>query len=70
MNVNQIVNMVLKIFLRKGVNWGIKKGTDVLARRGASGAGTGPGAAAQSAQARELAKRARKAAAITRRLGR
>lgn len=70
MNLNQIVDMVLKIFIRKGVNWGINKGTQVMTKRGAPGGSIGPGDAAQSAQAREIAKRARKAAAITRRMGR
>jgi hypothetical protein len=70
MNLNQIVNMVMRLFLRKGVNWGINKGTQMMAKRGKS-AGSGQMADhAQGAQARETAKRARKAAAITRRLGR
>jgi hypothetical protein len=69
MNLNQIINMVLRVFVRKGVNWGINKGTRMVASR--SKPGTGPAVDhGQSAQARELAKRARKAAAITRRIGR
>lgn len=68
MNLNQIINMVTRIFIRKGVNWGINKGTQVLARRGKGAAG--PVDATHANHARDAAKRARKAAAITRRIGR
>jgi hypothetical protein len=81
MTLNQIWNMVLRIFIRKGVNWGINKGMRHMpsAGRKAAGAGTrqgtqpgggSPADGAQAHQARELAKRARKAARLTRRTGR
>ncbi|WP_103333398.1 hypothetical protein [Pseudotabrizicola formosa] len=70
MNVNQIINMVMRIFVRKGVNWGITKGTKVVAKRGKPAAPVTPAQASQSTLARETAKRARKAAAVTRRIGR
>jgi hypothetical protein len=77
MTLNQIWNMVLRIFIRKGVNWGINKGMGHMSSAGrkAAGAGArqggaGPANAAQAHQARELAKRARKAARLTRRVGR
>lgn len=66
MNVNQIVNMVMRIFVRKGVNWGINKGTGMLAKRTPAK----PGGASHAASARDVAKRARQAAKITRRMGR
>jgi hypothetical protein len=66
MNLNQIVNMVMRIFVRKGVNWGINKGVDAVAQR-SPGKPVGP---SQSAGVRDVAKRARQAAKITRRLGR
>ena len=70
MNLNQIVNMVMRMFVRKGLNWGINKGTRMVAKHSKPSA-SGPVADhAQASQARETAKRARKAAAITRRVGR
>ena len=70
MNLNQIINMVTRIFIRKGVNWGINKGTQVLARRGKPAASAAPVDPTHANHARDAAKRARKAAAITRRIGR
>lgn len=70
MNLNQLWNMVLRIFIRKGVNWGINKGMRHMSR-GAKGAGhSGAAGHAQNQQARDMAKRARKAAQLTRRIGR
>ena len=70
MNVNQIMNMILRIFIRKGVNWGNNKGIDVAARRGKP-AGTMTQADHKTAQqTREMAKRARKLARISGRIGR
>lgn len=66
MNVNQIINMVMRIFVRKGVNWGINKGATMVAKRSPAK----PGGVDQSTQARAIAKRARQAARITRRMGR
>ena len=66
MNVNQIVNMILRIFARKGFSMGINKTTSYLARRSPAK----PSTPVQSATARDLAKRARQAAKITRRMGR
>lgn len=70
MNLNQIINMVTRIFLRKGVNWGINKGTQMVSRRGKTTVAPTQADAHHSTQAREAAKRARKAAAVTRRIGR
>jgi hypothetical protein len=68
MNLNQIINMVTRIFVRKGVNWGINKGTQMVARRGKPAAPLAD--VTHANHARDAAKRARKAAAITRRIGR
>lgn len=70
MNLNQILNMIVRIFVRKGVNWGINKGVDFAARRGKPTA-TLSKADHQTAQhTRDMAKRARKLARITGRIGR
>ncbi len=70
MNLNQIINMVTRIFLRKGVNWGINKGTQVMSKRSKTTAAPPQVHAHHASQARDAAKRARKAAAVTRRIGR
>ncbi|MFP1643405.1 hypothetical protein [Pontitalea aquivivens] len=75
MNLNQIVNMVIKAVTRRLVNWGVNKGMDLATRRGTGGTGDpaaqGKATPAQQRQAnaaREAARRARQAARITRRL--
>lgn len=70
MTLNQLWNMVLRIFIRKGVNWGINKGMHHISRAGKGKSVDTPANQAQAHQARELAKRARKAARLTRRIGR
>lgn len=70
MDLNRLLNMVLRIFIRKGVNWGVNKGIDYAARRGKSPGQMSARDHASAKQVRDLAKRARKAARITRRLGR
>ena len=70
MTLNQIISMVMRIFIRKGVNWGINKGTEMVVRRGKTPAEVTPADQAQARKARDLAKRARKAAQVTRRTGR
>ncbi|MDO5606514.1 MAG: hypothetical protein Q4G25_15270 [Paracoccus sp. (in: a-proteobacteria)] len=76
MNLNQIINMVIRQLTRRAVNFGINKGMSTLAGRGkAAGPGTKTAApdsgAAKAGQAdREMVKRARQSARITRRLGR
>jgi len=66
MNLNQIMTMVMRLFVRKGVNWGINKGAAIVAKRNPAK----PGGVDQSTAARDIAKRARQAAKITRRIGR
>lgn len=65
MDLKQIFDLVLRTFIRRGVNWGVNKGIEQVSRK--MGTAKGPD---QSHQARDLAKRARKAAQISRRLGR
>lgn len=66
MNLNQLVNMVINTVVRRLVSLGINRGVDHVSRKGeAKGVDHG-----QSRAARDLAKRARQAAKITRRLGR
>lgn len=62
--MDRIINMIINQVIRRVVNIGVNKGIKHLAK------GTGPADKAQSAGARDLAKRARQAARITRRLGR
>lgn len=70
MNLDQILSMIGRIFLRKAVNWGIRKGVDTVSRRSGGTAASPPPSPAASQAARDAAKRARKAAQIARRLGR
>lgn len=73
MNLDQLMTMISRLFLRKAVNTAMTKGID-MATRGAAGKGGGrpttPADAEQARKAREIAKRARQAARLTRRLGR
>lgn len=70
MDLNRALDRILRLFMRMGMNWGLKKGIDQVARRGKSPGQMSPADHAQARQARDLAKRARKAARVTRRLGR
>lgn len=70
MTLNQILNMVTRIVMRRAVNWGVTKATGLLTRKTPAAAPTlhdadNPVAAAQS---REAVKRARQAARLTRRM--
>ncbi|OYX44260.1 MAG: hypothetical protein B7Z02_05750 [Rhodobacterales bacterium 32-67-9] len=70
MKLNQIVDMIVRTVMRRVINLGINKGIDYASRRGQQKPGAGGGDHSQSRDARALAKRARQAAKITRRLGR
>jgi len=70
MNLNSIINKIVNMFVRKAVNHGIDKGIGYAARKGKSEAQMTPMERTQAQKGREMAKRARKAASITRRLGR
>ncbi len=70
MDLNRIINMIVNIFVRKGVNWGVNKTIDLAARRGKSPAEMTQADHQQANHARDMVKRARKAARLTRRIGR
>lgn len=68
-----IMNMLTRMLMQRATRWGIRKGTDALAKRtaGKTAAGKMTPAAREQAKTMRLAtKRARQAAQITRRLGR
>jgi hypothetical protein len=69
MDLNRIFSMALRMLVRRLLSMAIGKGVQMASRTGAS-APASPEDAAQQAQARDLARRARKAARLTRRLGR
>ena len=66
MNASRLINMVLRIFMRKAVN----KGIDMAANRGKSPAEMTPEEREQAQQAKQTAKKARKLARLARRIGR
>jgi hypothetical protein len=70
MNFDSIVNMIVRTFTRKAVNWGINKGINTVAGKGKPPAEMTPAEREMAAKARQSAKMARKAARITRNIGR
>lgn len=72
MNMQQIMNMLTRMIMRRGLNWGINEATRQMSKPGTRhpGGKATPAAQQQGRGAREAAKRARQAAQITRRLGR
>jgi hypothetical protein len=69
MDFGRIVTMIVNTLLRRAVNAGVNKGISHFAK----GKGDGPATAddkAQAAKGRDMAKRARQAARITRKIGR
>jgi len=82
MNLNKIVSMVMNTLMRKAVNKGVNAGMGYLSKRGTKPASTAAktpvsdgktaaqAKATQSKAGRDMAKRARQAAQVTRRLGR
>lgn len=64
--LHQLLNMAMKIFMRRGINAGI----DMLARRGKPPQEMTPAERDQAARARDLSKRARQMTRLGRRLGR
>jgi hypothetical protein len=69
MDLNRIFSMALRMVVRRLLTMAIGKGVQLANRTGTS-APSSPADAAQQAEARDLARRARKAARLTRRLGR
>lgn len=66
MQVNRIINMLLRIFIRKAVN----KGIDMAARRGKSPVDMTNEERTQAQKAKQTAGKAQKLARLARRLGR
>lgn len=66
-----IVGMLSRMLFRRAANWGVRRGSDALARRGAGTAAAGkmtPAAKKQAQDHRKNVKRARMAAKVARRL--
>lgn len=69
MNLNGLINMVMRLFARKAVR-AMTRGTTGRAPKAQTPRGGAAGGGAAASTQREAAKRARQAAKITRRLGR
>ncbi|MBD3787607.1 MAG: hypothetical protein IE922_11695 [Sphingomonadales bacterium] len=63
MNLNQLINMAIRMITRRLLNAGIDKGAQMLSSRGKA-----EGSPEQRKQAAEMAKRAKQAARLTRRM--
>lgn len=68
MDLNRLIQMLMRMFLRKAVNKGIRSATDYASRRGKPPAEMTPEERAQAARAKELADKAKKMARLGRRL--
>ncbi|NJM83423.1 MAG: hypothetical protein HC844_13900 [Tabrizicola sp.] len=70
MDWNRLLQGIMNRFMRQAINRGVKAGVDYAARRGKPEAEMTPEEKTQARQGKDLAKRAREAARITRRFGR
>jgi len=70
MNMNMIINMVIRRVTSIAINKGINAGVDQLAKRKGRGQALHPDSPDQQAQAKQTANRMRQGAKLTRRLGR
>ncbi|MCV2872979.1 hypothetical protein OEZ71_11805 [Defluviimonas sp. WL0050] len=70
MDAQRLINTIVNIVTRRLINLGINKGIDTVARKGKPKNKMTAEDRKQAQDARALAKRARQAAKITRRLGR
>lgn len=68
--MDRIIQMIINAVLRQLVNRGVKSGIDYATRSGKPASDLTPEDRAQSQDAKALAKRARQAANLARRLGR
>ncbi|MCI2393331.1 hypothetical protein [Aliiroseovarius sediminis] len=72
MNGNQIINMIIRQVMRRVINKGVNTGIDLASRRGRSDGDMTEDersrSQTQADQGRNMAKRARKAGRLTRRL--
>jgi len=67
MNLEGLIRMVGRRLFGRFLNWGITRGIDMAAGGKGHGGARTPADRARARQSRELAKRARKAARLTRR---
>lgn len=70
MNFDSILNTIGRMVLRRAMNWGLTKGIDTVAGKGKPASDMTPQERHLAQKGRDAAKMARKAARITRRLGR
>ena len=70
MDFSRIVQRLINRFMRRAVGVGIKKSIDFAARKGKPAAQMTPADRKQAATAQSLAKRARQASRIGRKIGR
>jgi hypothetical protein len=68
MNMNGLINMVLRRLFRQAVNRGISGGINLAAGKGKPAAEMTPQERQQAAGAKQTAKRARQAARLSRRM--
>lgn len=68
MNIDRLINMVVRMFMRKAVNKSFDIASDYAARRGKPEAEMTPEELAQAKRGKEMAKKARDVAKISRRL--
>ncbi len=68
MNLNSIIQMITNLLIRKAVNKGVDMGIDYASRRGKPVADMTPEDHAQAQSGKAMAKRAKQAARLTRRL--
>jgi hypothetical protein len=69
MNVEQVINMIMRMFLRKVVNKGMDVGIDRFAGKGKTGDEMSPDEQQMAKQGKQAVRRARQAARVARRVG-
>ena len=68
MNVDQIINMVMRIVGRRLIGRGINQGIDLVARRGRKAEDMTPKEKQQAQTGKQMAKRVRQMSKLTRRM--
>ncbi|KPP84607.1 MAG: hypothetical protein HLUCCO07_05775 [Rhodobacteraceae bacterium HLUCCO07] len=69
MNANQIINLVMRMFIRKAVGRGMNAGINRLAGKGKSREEMSPEERRKARQGKQSARRARQAMKMGRRIG-
>ncbi|MCB2093507.1 MAG: hypothetical protein KDE11_03790 [Rhodobacteraceae bacterium] len=70
MDLNRLINMVIRQVLHRLVRTGVDRGIDLATRKGKPKEQMTPDERKQAQMGKDMAKRARQAAKVTRRLGR